>query len=156
MHRVDGERFQAMFPPMVNIEDVQFYVRAVDIEGGNFTGPIGAPDVLYGFSEGLAEIVFVDVEMPEDFQLRQNYPNPFNSETTIEFDVVDETHVILRIYNILGQQIHTLVDTVLRPGRKRVVWRGTDQLDRKVPSGVYIYRMETKDSRTSRKMILVN
>ena len=159
MTRIEGaftSRFRVIFPPMINLDNVKFYVTAVDNQGEIFNGPFGAPDVLYGFSDSLAQIVNVDIDSPEDFQLLQNYPNPFNSQTTILFDVVEKTHVTLRIYNILGQQIHTLINAVLQPGRKRVVWSGTDRLHRKVPSGLYVYRLETRDRVESRKMILVN
>jgi len=159
MTRIEGaftSRFRIIFPPMINLDNVKFYVTAADNQGEIFKGPYGAPDVLYGFSDSLAQIANVDIDSPEDFQLLQNYPNPFNSQTTILFDVVEETHVTLRIYNILGQQIHTLINAVFQPGRKRVVWSGTDRLHRKVPSGLYVYRLETKDRIESRKMILVN
>jgi hypothetical protein len=74
--------------------------------------------------------------IPTVFNLSQNYPNPFNPSTTIRFGVPKESKVVVQIYNVLGQQVASLVDEVKSAGYYEVVWRSEN-----LPSGVYIYRM---------------
>ncbi len=73
---------------------------------------------------------------PQRFALHQNYPNPFNPSTTIRFDVARQGKVALRIYNILGQEVATLVDKRLVPGQYDVQWNANG-----MASGVYFYHL---------------
>ena len=95
------------------------------------------------------------VAIPTEFKLRQNYPNPFNPTTTIAFDLPEKQHVSLIIYNVLGQQIKALVNTVVDAGYKELKWNGTNRLNTKVSSGVYFYQLITPSNRITKKMILV-
>jgi hypothetical protein len=76
------------------------------------------------------------VEIPKDFALYQNFPNPFNPATELRFDIPTSSKVTIRIYNILGQEITSLVDAQMSPGRYSVKWKAEHS-----PSGVYFYRM---------------
>jgi hypothetical protein len=71
--------------------------------------------------------------IPEDFELRQNYPNPFNPSTSIEYVLVQQSRVILKVYNILGQEVRTLVNEFQTAGEKSVVWNGRDAIRKKSP-----------------------
>jgi flagellar hook capping protein FlgD len=79
------------------------------------------------------------IEFPENFILYQNYPNPFNPTTKISYDLPHSTNVILKIYNLQGQEIKTLVNESQQPGMKSVIWDGRDNKNSRVSSGVYIY-----------------
>ncbi len=93
----------------------------------------------------------VEYTTPFSFELNQNYPNPFNPTTTITFTLPKQSVVTLRIYNVLGQEVATLVDhQVLGAGHHQVQFRG-----KYLPSGVYIYRLETPTGVLQRKMILM-
>jgi photosystem II stability/assembly factor-like uncharacterized protein len=96
-----------------------------------------------------------DEPIAQDFRLRQNYPNPFNASTTIEYFLPEATEVLLKVYNINGQEITTLVRTSEAAGLKRIVWDGTDASGRLVSSGVYIYRLQAGGFVESRQMILL-
>jgi len=74
--------------------------------------------------------------LPDAFQLYPNSPNPFNPSTTIRYAVPQASHVTLKVFNLLGQEVRTLVDEVKMPGEYTVRWDG--DADRKVASGVYI------------------
>jgi hypothetical protein len=88
--------------------------------------------------------------------LSQNYPNPFNPTTTIEFVVRENAPVSLRIYNVAGQPVRTLVDEVRAPGlTHQVTWRGRNDARQPVASGVYFYKLVTKDFTKTRKMVLL-
>ncbi len=95
--------------------------------------------------------------LPETFVLRQNYPNPFNPTTTIEF-IVPENYqgpVSLQIYNTVGQVVRTLVQRQLGPGLYRKLWDGTDAGGNRLPSGMYIYRLQAGGLTLSRKLLLM-
>ncbi|MBD3368079.1 MAG: hypothetical protein GF405_07915, partial [Candidatus Eisenbacteria bacterium] len=92
-------------------------------------------------------------------RLEQNHPNPFNPMTTITYEVPglrrDEKRVTLRIYNVDGSVVRTLVDRVARPGKQSVLWDGRDDDGHPVSSGVYFYRLTSHDAATERRMILI-
>jgi parallel beta-helix repeat protein len=98
----------------------------------------------------------IETELPKEFSLSQNYPNPFNPATTIKFEVARSGPVRIKIYNILGQEIATLIDRYYETGKAySVVWNGRDRLGREVASGLYIYRMETGRLTITKKMMLI-
>jgi len=94
-------------------------------------------------------------QVPSDFELSQNYPNPFNPETKIKFQLPIASKVILKVYNMLGQEVRTLVDSDMRAGYHSVVWDGRNDMGIQVASGVYIYRIKAAKYVTSRKMVLL-
>ena len=82
-----------------------------------------------------------EVRSPERFRLKQNYPNPFNPETRIEYQIPESGLVQVKIYNLIGQEISTLVREQKGPGSYSVVWDGKDDSGVQVSSGVYIYQI---------------
>ena len=79
--------------------------------------------------------------MPKAYALLQNYPNPFNPATTIGFEIPFSSHVVLKIYDVTGREVRTLVDEERSSGSHTIVWDGKDETGRNVASGTYIYRM---------------
>ena len=94
-------------------------------------------------------------ELIESFKLFQNYPNPFNPSTQINFSIIYSSKVSLKIYDILGREIKTLLNKKLNPGRYSITWDGTDNSGNKVTSGMYIYRIKANNFVKSEKMILM-
>ncbi len=97
----------------------------------------------------------IRAEMPREYALQQNYPNPFNPSTNIRFDVALSGNVKMKIYNVLGQEVVTLVDGYFETGRHLVTWNGRDALGRQVASGMYIYRLEAGKVSRTKKMLFV-
>ena len=95
--------------------------------------------------------------VPCDFRLWQNYPNPFNAETTIRYHIPSDVHgrTTLRIYNLLGQEVRTLVDERQGPGRYQAIWDGRDRSGGSVSSAVYFYRLTCGEYSLTRKMVLL-
>ncbi|MFQ5706197.1 MAG: carboxypeptidase regulatory-like domain-containing protein [bacterium] len=94
--------------------------------------------------------------VPEKFALLQNYPNPFNPETSINYQLPKNSPVTLKIYNILGQEIRTLIDKKQAPGTYSVKWDGKDNFGRPVASGIYIYQLKAGDNtKLSRRMLMI-
>jgi len=87
---------------------------------------------------------------PLEYSLEQNYPNPFNPSTTINFSIGKVSNVKLRVYNILGQEVATLLDTRMNPGAHFVVFDAS-----KLASGVYFYRLEAGQFTSVKKMLLI-
>ena len=88
--------------------------------------------------------------LPKIFELSQNYPNPFNPSTTIQYDLPKASFVTLKVYNILGQEVATLVNEKREAGRYGVEFDGS-----KLTSGVYFYRLVTGDFGSTKKFILI-
>ncbi len=93
--------------------------------------------------------------IPGQFSLYQNYPNPFNPTTTIRFDLLEQSRVVLRIYNILGHEVRTLVSGEVNAGSHSYTWNGKNQSGKDVSSGIYLYRIEAdKFSRTMKLLLM--
>jgi hypothetical protein len=93
--------------------------------------------------------------LPYRFELSQNYPNPFNPVTTIEYSVPSRTDVTIKIFNVLGQKVRTLVDETKSAGSYRTEWNGVDDCGKSVSTGVYLYRFQADDVVQTKKMLLV-
>lgn len=94
-------------------------------------------------------------QAPVSFRLLQNYPNPFNPATTIRFEVAQQAQVQLAVYNILGEEIITLVNEEVMPGSHDAVWDGKDDRGKDVSSGIYLYKLNIAGRTEIKKMILV-
>jgi hypothetical protein len=93
--------------------------------------------------------------LPGGFALGQNYPNPFNPTTQIQFSLPSAGQVRMEIFNVLGQQVKTLVDQAMEAGEHTVSWDATDNSGQAVSSGIYFYRMVTDDHTDRKKMLLL-
>ncbi|MCP4707462.1 MAG: T9SS type A sorting domain-containing protein, partial [Planctomycetes bacterium] len=89
------------------------------------------------------------------FALRQNYPNPFNPSTAISFSLPVNSHVALKIFNINGQLVKSLVDDNFKLGHYTVDWEGRNDRGQAVSSGVYFYRLKTDEFKAYKRMVLM-
>jgi hypothetical protein len=100
-----------------------------------------------------------ELDVPVVTALHPNVPNPFNPVTRIAFDLARDGHVSLRIYDVGGRLVRTLIDAPMARGRyagaDAAVWDGIDDAGRRVSSGVYFYRLVTSDLDASRRMVLL-
>jgi flagellar hook assembly protein FlgD len=83
-------------------------------------------------------------EIPFEFTLEQNYPNPFNPSTSISYTLPIASHVVLKIYSLLGQEVATLVNEERTAGSHIMQWNGQNRSGQAASSGVYFYRMEVR------------
>jgi hypothetical protein len=95
------------------------------------------------------------IDMPLDFALEPNYPNPFNPSTTIKYAMAKGARVSIKVYNISGQLVSTLIDTWQPQGNHFVRWMGTDDSGKNVTSGMYLVKMITGDFSKVNKMMLI-
>ncbi len=106
--------------------------------------------------EGLSRIGFMPVTSveigkgtPNAITLKQNYPNPFNGQTVIPFELPKESHVNLKIFDLLGREVETLIDEVRQAGAHSTSWQPTD-----LPSGVYLARLQTEGGRVEMRTMV--
>ncbi|MDZ7267057.1 MAG: Ig-like domain-containing protein [candidate division KSB1 bacterium] len=95
------------------------------------------------------------VAPPSRLDLAQNYPNPFNPSTNIRYQLPQNTRVKLVVYNLIGQEVRELVNTIMPAGYHTAVWDGRDQRGKPVPSGIYHYRLEAGGQVLVKRMTLV-
>ena len=94
-----------------------------------------------------SDVVTVTVGIPVLFALSQNYPNPFNPETRIDYTLPEQQNVSLRVYNILGEMVQELLNEIKPPGSYSVTFNSLN-----LPSGIYIYRIQTESFAINKKM----
>ena len=138
--------------PAIATGEVMLYVagNAANNNGSN------SGDRIYATSFAFGEESVVGVgDIPLASQLMPNYPNPFNPATTIAFELPSDQAVRLTIYAVNGRTIRTLVDGQRSAGRSEVRWDGTDGAGHAVPSGTYLYQLQTGQTVATRRMVLV-
>ena len=91
-----------------------------------------------------------DANIPDKFALKQNYPNPFNPVTSIAFDLPKDTKVTIKVYDILGQEVGTIVNKSMTAGSHSIQYNASN-----LASGVYFYKIKTKEFTSVKKMILL-
>jgi N-acetylneuraminic acid mutarotase len=118
------------------------------IGGGPVQG-FGVSDVNSGFVVSPTTTVHNDNEAPADFALYQNHPNPFNPSTTIRFTMPTAGPASLKIFDVLGNEIATLVNGKIEAGAHEIRWQANH-----VPAGIYFYRLQTHKQALTRKLII--
>jgi hypothetical protein len=93
--------------------------------------------------------------IPEKFEVSQNYPNPFNPTTVINYSIPEKQFVTVKIYNMLGQEIKTLISQDVNAGVYSITWNGTSDSGAKVATGSYIYRVSAGSNLVTKKMLLL-
>ncbi len=97
-----------------------------------------------------SEVLEVNIGLPTEFALEQNYPNPFNPSTTINFTVPQSAQVTLKIFDVLGREVSTLINQVVPGGNHEVQFDATG-----LPSGLYFYTLSTGNFVETKKMVLL-
>ncbi len=138
-------------PYTVNISGLPDGGKAELMMGNDVIALVGDVTV----APGEYKLVVYKSVKPTSYALYQNFPNPFNLGTTIIYALPEKANVTLSVYNILGGKIATLVNGDEEAGYKRVYWNGCDNTGKPVPSGIYFYKLETKNFTATQKMLLM-
>ena len=141
---------------------VTFYLSLANLPGTSMDPELlnvvcGFPDEANPVTVSTSSLGLDDNEsIPDYFALHQNYPNPFNPSTQISFDVPQGAeHIMLNVYNILGQNVSTLVNGVMNPGQYTMEWNATDEVGNPVASGIYFYELRSTSFTARKKMLLI-
>jgi hypothetical protein len=113
-----------------------------------------AQDV-FDWMQNITNTNITPAETPKSTKLAQNFPNPFNPSTTIKFDLKEKGFVSLKVYNVAGQLVRTLVSGEKDANTYTVTWDGKNDRGGAVASGIYFYKMETKDFSQTKKMVML-
>jgi parallel beta-helix repeat protein len=123
-----------------------------DLAGNLRPNPAGSNPDIGAYESPLATEVmnFAKTEIPQNYFLSQNYPNPFNPSTTIEFALPKSAFVTLKVYNLLGEEVATLIAEQRSAGIHKLKWDASG-----LASGVYLYRLEAGSFTQTKKLILI-
>jgi len=124
----------------------------------NFNCQVDAPpdpewDALWAEYDALEAQAALRETVPAETKIIGNYPNPFNPSTTIRYALGTDSPVSVRVYNMLGQEVATLVNGFQKAGEQSVVWHGTNNFGQSVASGLYIYRLQAGNTVMTQKML---
>ena len=112
--------------------------------------PVGVTARYYHFATDIVIVSNDDEIIVNNFNLEQNYPNPFNPSTTINYSLAERSAVTLKVYDVLGNEVTTLVNTTQEAGKHNVTFDAA-----KLASGLYIYTLNTGNFTSSKKMMLL-
>ncbi|RLE43534.1 hypothetical protein DRJ19_02465 [Candidatus Woesearchaeota archaeon] len=99
--------------------------------------------------------IMIDESLAGFFKLTKGYPNPFDIYTTIKYVLPKKSRVSLKVYNVMGEVVRTLVDDVQEPGSYEIRWDGKDDRGKELPSGVYFYELRTPEFRSCEKCAII-
>jgi len=110
-------------------------------------------------SKGEISQYILDIDLrdllPKEIFLSSNYPNPFNPTTNIDFGLNELGHVRIMIYDILGREVKTLINSIQDPGYKSIQWNATNNQGQPVSAGLYLYTIQAGGFRETKKMVLL-
>jgi len=143
--------------PLSDIVDLTYGTSDLNVttSGGTESYPLSTIDYVEFVPDGLPTGVDDSGVPVVPTHLYQNYPNPFNPQTQIAFDLPSAGRAEIRIYDVLGRRIRTLVDGNRPAGRQILGWDGRDDSGKEVASGTYFYRLVAPGVDESRKMVIV-
>jgi hypothetical protein len=114
-------------------------------------GVYGNGTILHTTNGGLSSVVENKLdEIPREFSLLQNFPNPFNPSTKIRYSIAQQSNVLIRVFDILGNEIETLVNEEKTTGIYEITWYAEN-----LPSGIYFYRLQAGSFNKTKKMLLL-
>jgi hypothetical protein len=121
-----------------------------------YMGGNGRGDASISLTNAHISVHKIEKELPTNYELYQNYPNPFNPSTNIKYQITNNKYqitnndVTLKVFDILGKEIATLVNEKQSPGEYEVIFEGSQY-----PSGIYFYKLITGDFTETRKMLMI-
>ena len=149
-----SSRFKIMVYDVSGYEKINISDTSIYSFQSHRNGSVRSFKLVIGIPEFVREVESKIPLAPDNFNLAQNYPNPFNLGTEIQYQLPQRSTVKLKIFNVLGQEIKTLISEVQETGYYKIQWNGKDDYNRDVGTGIYILQMKAGDFVKTRKMIL--
>ena len=97
----------------------------------------------------------INSSVPNDFRIQQNYPNPFNPITSLRYDLPENGHVNIIIYDMLGREVKTLINQTQDAGYRSIIWDATNDYGKPVSAGIYLYQIQAGEYISTKKMVLL-
>ena len=129
--------------------DVTVYYRLIAYDdAGNSSEHSVAIDITVLWAD-------LGIAIPDEFAIHQNYPNPFNPVTTLRYDLPEQGHVRITIYDMLGRDVKTLINEYQDPGYRSIIWDATNDYGKPVSAGMYLYQIQAGEYISTKKMVLL-
>ncbi|HIC83124.1 MAG TPA: T9SS type A sorting domain-containing protein, partial [Candidatus Marinimicrobia bacterium] len=139
---IDSLSHIAIFTPFLNYNGTEgFIFTATDLNG-------------VSLNDTIMVTVLPLIEIPVKYAFHQNYPNPFNPVTTLRYDIPENSHVNITIYDMLGRQVKTLINQTQDTGYRSVIWDATNDYGKPVSAGIYLYQIQVGEYMQTKKMVL--
>jgi len=106
-------------------------------------------------TSGCGQVSIIDETLPMTYNLHNAYPNPFNPVTTLRYDLPEDAMVNITIYDMMGRQVKTLVNGSQTAGFKSIQWNATNDKNRPVSAGLYLYTIQAGEFKQTKKMVLL-
>ena len=132
-------------------EGIEYFYRFYTI----FEELVSEPSDIFTISFGVLKTKDNKSLIPDHYSLYQNYPNPFNPSTNISYDLPENMMVSINIFDLMGRKVKTLINEYQPAGSKSIQWSGTDNYDRPIPAGMYLYTIHAGNFIQTKKMILL-
>jgi len=140
---IDSLSHIAIFTPFLNYNGTEgFIFTATDLNG-------------VSLNDTIMVTVLPLIEIPVKYAFHQNYPNPFNPVTTLRYDIPENSHVNITIYDMLGRQVKTLINQTQDTGYRSVIWDATNDYGKLVSAGIYLYQIQAGEYMQTKKMVLL-
>ena len=137
-------------------------VMALTYEDMNCDAAGSYDSTAYALVLGICEYIGLDLtqiqneaDKPSGYSLLQNYPNPFNPVTKLRYDLPENSHVNITIYDMLGRAVKTMVNQHQNAGRRSIIWDGTNDYDNTVSTGIYLYQIQAGAYTRTKKMVFL-
>jgi agmatine/peptidylarginine deiminase len=149
-----ADTFRAYIPSKPLGSKVYYYITATSTSGRTVTKPLPAPSANFRFVVTNPTVVSNGNEQVDDYKLFQNYPNPFNPVTNIRYQITKENPVTLKVYDLLGREVVTLVNEIQKPGNYEVPFSISQFSNLQIASGIYYYKLVSGNFSDVKKMII--
>ena len=137
-------------------------VMALTYEDMNCDAAGSYASTAYALVLGICEYLGLDLtqiqneaDKPSGYSLLQNYPNPFNPVTKLRYDLPENSHVNITIYDMLGRAVKTMVNQHQNAGHRSIIWDGTNDYDNTVSTGIYLYQIQAGAYTRTKKMVFL-
>ena len=138
-------------------------LSGLSIDETILTWYVDVADTQYAIVSSVGEFVVTSEQLsthnntpiPDVFALHQNYPNPFNPTTQIKYDLPEVAMVSITIYDAMGRQVKSLVNTTQSAGYRSIQWNATNNTGQPVSAGLYLYTIQAGDYTQTKKMVLL-
>ncbi|HTY09679.1 MAG TPA: FlgD immunoglobulin-like domain containing protein, partial [Bacteroidota bacterium] len=165
-YNTSGSDYQFVFPAVTSFDWTKYTLDLIVP-----AGVVALETRLHVYSTFVGTVYFDDLDIekistttgvktaggntPHVFDLSNNYPNPFNPSTKINYSIPKDGMVSLIVYNVLGQQVRTLISGPMTAGQYSITWDGRNNAGSTLSSGVYFYRLQANDMAIVKKMLLL-
>jgi hypothetical protein len=149
-----ADTFKAYIPAKPEGTKIYYYISATSVSGRTVTKPLPAPSGNFRFTVTLQSGISNGNSAVKEYKLFQNYPNPFNPTTNIKYQITNTKFVSLKVFDILGREVATLVNEIQKPGLYEIPFSVNQFSKNRLSSGIYFYKLVSGEFTDIKRMII--